>query len=162
MVSTLSWGKLLPSNCQGIFRRRNLVFVCSYSALPKEVSHLLWNSWPPQNCQARRREIHKWVWIGFSGDGLGHGIFNPSAFSSTLIKPTKAEWTLKVKGETVLDHVVFWFSCADRQVKTQWSPFSLWDLAGKAPLIPIRKEAKWQFKCHLLEISEVHRVLRTS
>ena len=28
-----SWGKSLPSNCQGIFRRRNLVFVCSYSAL---------------------------------------------------------------------------------------------------------------------------------
>ena len=35
-----SWGKLLPSNCQEIFRR-NLGFVCSYSALPKEVSHLL-------------------------------------------------------------------------------------------------------------------------
>ena len=30
-------------------------------------------------------------------------------FLPHLIKPTKAEWTLKVKGETVLDHVVFWF-----------------------------------------------------
>ena len=29
----LSRGNLLPSNCQGIFRRRNLVFVCLYSAL---------------------------------------------------------------------------------------------------------------------------------
>ena len=28
-------------------------------------------------------------------------------FNLHLIKPTKAEWTLKVKGETVLDHVVF-------------------------------------------------------
>ena len=29
-------------------------------------------------------------------------------FHLHLIKPTKAEWTLKVKGETALDHVVFW------------------------------------------------------
>ena len=69
-------------------------------------------------------------------------------FHLHLIKPTKAEWTLKVKGETVLDHVVFWFGCADRQVNTRRSPFSLWDLAGKALLTPIRKEAEWQFKCH--------------
>ncbi|XP_043736754.1 uncharacterized protein LOC122679972 [Cervus elaphus] len=33
------------------------------------------------------------------------------------------------KGETALDHVVFWFGCADQQVKTRRSPFSLWDLA---------------------------------
>ena len=69
-------------------------------------------------------------------------------FHLHLIRPTKEEWTLKVKGETVLDHVVFWFSCADQQVKTRQSPFFLWDLAGKAHLIPIRKEAEWQFKCH--------------
>ena len=43
-------------------------------------------------------------------------------FYPHLIKPTKAEWTLKVKGETVLDHVVFWFGCADRQVKTRRFP----------------------------------------
>ena len=44
-------------------------------------------------------------------------------FHPHTIKPTKVEWTLnvkgappkkKVKGEIVLDHVVFWFSCADR------------------------------------------------
>ena len=69
-------------------------------------------------------------------------------FHSHLIKPTKTEWTLKVKRETVLDHVVFWFGCADRQVKTRRSPFSLWHLAGKALLTPFRKEAEWQFKCH--------------
>ena len=74
---------------------------------------------------------------------LTHLCFHPH-----LIKPTKAEWTLKVKGETVLDHVLFWFGRADRQVKTCRSPFSLWDLAGKALLTPIRKEAEWQFKCH--------------
>ena len=39
-------------------------------------------------------------------------------FHLHLIKPTKAEWTLKVKGETVLDHVVFWFDHANQQVKT--------------------------------------------
>ena len=53
-------------------------------------------------------------------------------FHLHLIRPTKEEWTLKVKGETVLDHVVFWFGCADQQVKTRWSPFSLWDLAGNS------------------------------
>ena len=65
------------------------------------------------------------------------------------IKPTKPEWTLKVKGETVLDHMVFWFGRADRQVKTRRSPFYPWDLAGKALLTPIRKEAEWQFKCFI-------------
>ena len=45
---------------------------------------------------------------------LTHLYFHPH-----LIKPTKAEWTLKVKGETVLDQVVFWFGCADWQVKTR-------------------------------------------
>ena len=53
------------------------------------------------------------------------------------------------KGETVLDNVVFWFGSADWQVKTCRSPFSLWDLAGKALLTPVRKEAGWQFKCFI-------------
>ena len=74
---------------------------------------------------------------------LTHLYFHPH-----LIKPIKAEWILKFKGETVLDHVVFLFGCADQQGKTHQSPFSLWDLAGKALLTPIRKEAEWQFKCH--------------
>ena len=67
-------------------------------------------------------------------------------FHLHLIKPTKAERIFK--GETVLDDVVFWFGCADQQVKKHRSPLSLWDLAGKALLTPIRKEAEWQFKCH--------------
>ena len=162
MVSTPSWGKLLPSNCQGIFRRRNLVFVCSYSALIKEVSHLLWNSWPSQNYQARRRGIQKWVWIGFSRDGWDVGYLPHLYFHLHLIKPTKAEWALKLRGETVLDHMTFWFGCADWQMKSCRSPFSLWDLEGKALLTSIRKEAEWQFKGHWVKISEVHRVLRTS
>ena len=45
---------------------------------------------------------------------LTHLYFHPH-----LIKPTKAEWTLKVKGETVLDLMVFWFSSADQQVKAR-------------------------------------------
>ena len=60
------------------------------------------------------------------------------------IKHTKPEWTLKVKGETVLDHMVFWFGHADQQVKIRRCPISLWDLAGKALLSPIRKEVEWQ------------------
>ena len=45
---------------------------------------------------------------------LTHLYFHP-----LLIKLIKTEWTSKVKGETVLDHVVFWFGCADWQVKTR-------------------------------------------
>ena len=56
---------------------------------------------------------------------LDMGYLTHLFFYPHLIKPTKAEWTLKVKGETVLDHVVFWFGCADQQVKTCQSPFSL-------------------------------------
>ena len=74
---------------------------------------------------------------------LTHLYFHPY-----LIKPNKAEWTSKVKGETVLDHMVFWFGPDDQQMKAILSPFSLWDLAGKALLTSIRKEAEWQFKCH--------------
>ena len=48
-----------------------------------------------------------------------------------------------------MDHVVFWFGHAGRQVKIRLSPFSLWDLAGKALLTPIKKEAEWQFKCFI-------------
>ena len=77
------------------------------------------------------------------------GYLTHLCFHSHLIKPTKAERTLKVKRDTVLDHVVFWFGCADLQVRTRRSPFSLWDLAGKALLTPIRKEAEWQFKCFI-------------
>ena len=76
------------------------------------------------------------------------GYLTHLCFHLHLIKSTKGEWTLKFKGETVLDHVVFWFGRAGRQVKIRLSPFSLWDLAGKALLNPIRKEAEWQFKCH--------------
>ena len=80
------------------------------------------------------------------------GYLTHLCFHLHLIKPTKAEWTLREKqslrGTTVLDHVMFWFSCADWWVKTRPSPFSLRDLAGKALLTPIRKEAEWQFKCH--------------
>ena len=39
-------------------------------------------------------------------------------FHLYLIKPIKTKWTLKVKGETVLDHLVFWFSQTDWQAKT--------------------------------------------
>ena len=39
---------------------------------------------------------------------------------------------------------------ADWQVKkARLSPFSLWDLAGKALLTPVRKEVEWQFKCFI-------------
>ena len=86
--------------------------------------------------------------LGFLEIAWDVGYLTQLYFHPHLIKSTKEEGTLKVKGETVLDHVMFWFGYEDRQVKTRRSPFSLWDLAGKAHLNPIRKEAEWQFKCH--------------
>ena len=84
-----------------------------------------------------------------SRGGLDVGYLTHLCLHPHLIKPSKAERTLKVKRETVLDHVVFWFGSADLQVKTCQSAFSHWDLAGKALLTPIRKEEKWQFKCFI-------------
>ena len=72
---------------------------------------------------------------------LTHLCFHPH-----LIKPTKAEWTLIEKQSWTTR--CLWFGCADRQVKACRFPFSLWDLAGKALLTPVKKEAEWQFKCH--------------
>ena len=46
------------------------------------------------------------------------GYLTHLSFHPHLIKPTKPDRTLKVKGETVLDHVVFWFDHANQQVKT--------------------------------------------
>ena len=77
------------------------------------------------------------------------GYLTDLCFHPHLIKPTKAERTLKVKGETVSFHVVLWFGHAKWQVKTRQSPFSLWDLGGKVLLTLIRKEVEWQFKCFI-------------
>ena len=52
--------------------------------------------------------------MAYDVGNLTHLCFHPH-----LIQFTKEEWTLKVKGETVLDHVVFWFGHADWQVKTR-------------------------------------------
>ena len=41
VVSMSSTGKLLLGSCEGASKGRNLVFVCLYFALPKEVSYLL-------------------------------------------------------------------------------------------------------------------------
>jgi len=74
---------------------------------------------------------------------LTHLYFHPH-----LIKPTKAEGTLKVKGETVLDHVVFWFRLCWPAGEDTEIPLLLLELAGKVLLSPIRREAEWQLKCH--------------
>ena len=81
--------------------------------------------------------------LAFPGMTWDLGHLTHLCFHLHPVKPTRAERTLKVKGETVLSHVVFWFNHADWQVKTHQSPFSHWDLASKALLSPIRKEAEW-------------------
>ena len=57
VVSASSRGKFLPGDCERALGGGNLVFVCLYSALPEEVSHLLWNSRSSQGCQTKRRKI---------------------------------------------------------------------------------------------------------
>ena len=109
-----SWGKSLPSNCQGIFRRRNLVFVCSYSALPKECPNCCEILDPLGIVRLEGGGYISEYELVFLETAWDMGYLTHVYFHPHLIKPTKTEWTLKVKGETVLDHVVFWFSCADR------------------------------------------------
>ena len=149
MVSTPSWGKLLPSNCQGIVTRRNLVFVCLYSALPKRCPICCEIFDPLGIVRLEGGGYISEYELAFPETAWDVGYLTHLCFHLHLIKPIKAEWTLKVKGETVLDHVVVWFSRAVLQVKTSQSPFALWDLAGKALLTPIRKEAERQYKCFI-------------
>ena len=148
MGSTPSWGKLLPGIARG-FLGAETWSLCAHT-LPSS-----------RRCPICYEILDPLGIVRLEGGGyiseyelafpemawdvryLTHLYFHPH-----LIKPTKAKWTFKVKGETVSDHLVFWFSCADLQVKTHHSPFSPWDLAGKALLTPVRKEAEWQLKCH--------------
>ena len=70
------------------------------------------------------------------------GYLTHLCFHLHLIKPTKAERTLKVKGDTVLDHVVFWLGHADWQVKTDPpSPSGIRQVRLFSP--------QWQFKCFI-------------
>ena len=45
---------------------------------------------------------------------LSHLCFHPHP-----IKLTRTERTLKARGETILDNIVFWFNCVNRQVRTR-------------------------------------------
>ena len=66
--------------------------------------------------QESQEQVPRWRMAeGAGSSGVSEGL---DIFHLHLIKPTRAEWTLKVKGETVFDHVVFWFSQANWQVKT--------------------------------------------
>ena len=114
-----SWGKLLPSDHQGIFRKRNWSSYACILPSPRRC---------PVYCEildplgiVRLEEggyISEYE-LAFPETAWDMGYLTHLYFHPHLIKPTKAEWTSKVKGETVLDHVVFWFSCADWQVKTR-------------------------------------------
>ena len=108
-----SQGKLLPSHHQGIVRRRNLA-LCAH-ILPS-----------PRRCPICCETLDLLGIVRLEGGGYiseyelaflemawEMGYLTHLCFHLHLIKPTKAEWTLKVKGETVLDHVVFSFSHAN-------------------------------------------------
>ena len=148
MVSTQSWGKFLPSNRQGFLGEETWSSCAPILRSPRrcpiccEILDLLGIVRLEEGGYVSEYEL------AFPEMACDVGCLTQLYLHPPLIKPTKAEWILKVKGETVLDHMVFWFSFADRQVKTCRSPFSLRDLAGKALLTPTRKEAEWQFKCH--------------
>ena len=140
-VSTPSQGKLLPSDRQGIFRIGNWSLY----------AHILPS---PRRCPVCCEILDPLGIVRLEGGGYKSEYelaFLEMAWDMgylTHLCFQAHQGRTDFKGETVLDHVMFWFSCADRQVKTCRSPFSLWDLAGKALLTPIRKEAEWQFKCH--------------
>ena len=60
------------------------------------------------------------------------------------------------KGETVLDHVVFWFSCADRQVKTADppSPSGIWQVRLFLPQLGMRQNGslsviEWKYQKYI-------------
>ena len=61
--------------------------------------------------------------------------------------PIKPEWTLKVKGETVLDHAVFWLGRADRLVKTRRSPSpsGIWRVRLFSPQLGKRQNGNLSF-----------------
>ena len=86
-----------------------LVFCPPQGGVPSAMKFLT-----PSDCQARRRGRLKWVWIGFPGDSLGHGILNPSGFSSALDQAHQDKWTLKVKEETFLNHL--------EHLEPSWTP----------------------------------------
>ena len=134
-VSTPSRGKLLPSHRQGIFRIGNWFLYAHILPSPRRC---------PVCCEildslrivrlegGRYRNEYE---LAFPEMAWDMGYLTHLCFQAHQSR-------VDFKGETVLDHVMFWLSCADWQVKTQGSPFSLWDLAGKALLTPIRKEAE--------------------
>ena len=140
-VSTPSQGKLLPSNRQGIFRIGNWSLY----------AHILPS---PRRCPVCCEILDPLGIVRLEGGGYRSEYelaFPEMAWDMgylTHLCFQAHQGRTDFKGETVLDHVMFWFSCADRKVKTRRSPFSLWDLAGKALFTPIRKEAEWQFQCH--------------
>ena len=81
---------------------------------------------------------------------LTHLYFHPH-----LIKPTKTEWTLTVRGETVLDHV-FWFGCDDWQVNTRQSPFpsGIWQVRLFSPQLGRRQNGnlsviEWNYQKYI-------------
>ena len=134
-VSTPSRGKLLPSDRQGIFRIGNWsLYAC---ILPS-----------PRRCPVCCEILDPLGIVRLEGGGYRSEYelaFLEMAWDMgylTHLCFQAHQGRTDFKREAVLDHVMFWFSCADRQVKTHRSPFSLWNLAGKALLTPIRREAE--------------------
>ena len=118
-VSTLSWGKLLPSDHQGIFRIGNWSLYAHILPSPRRCPICCEILDPLGIVRLEGGGYRSEYELAFPEMAWDMGYVTHLCIHPHLIKPTKAEWTLKVKGETVLDHVVLWFSCADQQVKTR-------------------------------------------
>ena len=140
-VSTPSQGKLLPSDRQGNFRIGNWSLYARILPSPRRCPVCCEILDPLGTVTLEGGGYRSEYELAFLEMAWDMGYLTHLCFQAH-------QGRTDFKGETVLDHMMFWFSCADRQVKTCRSPFSLWDLAGKALLTPIRKEAEWQFKCH--------------
>ena len=101
-------GKIITKQFQGIFRRRNLAFCARILLSPRRcpICYEILN--PLGIVRLEGGGYISEYELAFPETAWDMGYLTHLYFHLHLIKPTKAEWTLKVKGETALDHVVFW------------------------------------------------------
>ena len=103
-----SGGELLPSDPQGIFRKRNWSLYAHILPSPRRYPICCEMLDPLGIVRLEGGGYISEYELAFPETAWDMGYLTHLYFHLHLIKPTKAEWTLKVKGETALDHVVFW------------------------------------------------------
>ena len=102
-------GKIITKQLPGDFLGEETCFLCARILLSPRRCPICFEILDPQGIVRLEGggsiSEHELAFLEMARDVgyLTHLYFHPH-----LIKSTEAEWTLKVKGETALDHVVFW------------------------------------------------------